>query len=579
MEKNRGRSDKAALWLVLLFAGLGIALIAINDVSNRLLAGVHAYTVGEGHWARAQKQATISIVKYLYTEDEQFLDTFHHNIDVIEGNRLGRTELTKSAPNYDVVEEEFLRGQHRPEDIPKLVWMYEKLSLYTPFKIAVNHWIEGDLLIGFMADAANNVESFVERGDLTESEINHLSDHIFYLERQLATVEKNFALSISEAADWLYTRVYWINRIAIVVILLTGLIFAIVRVEILRKWGEKLYHSEKKFRQVLTHSKDVIYQLDIKTGEYIYITPSVKNLLGYTSEELIRGGLSFVLSLTHPEDLKRMKAEVLQYDSDDIEKIVAKDSEFRFKTKDGDYKWVSNKRSVLKDSNGKPSAIIGNVRDVSDWKKGVLELSSSVKEKEMLLSEIHHRVKNNLSIVSSLIELQKNSSDNGADKGLQEIQLRIKSIALVHEKLYQNETFADVDLAEYIEDLVETVYTTFNTEEKKISLQKNMDSLSVNIKRAVPIGLICNEMLNNCYKYAFEGVDEGVISIDLKVRDNKAKLTISDNGIGLPEDFEEMKKQSLGMTLIEVFTKQLDGELSYKSDNGTIFTIEFDVDA
>ena len=577
MDKNRGRSDKSVIWLILLFMVLGLALITVNDVSYRLMAGVQAYTVGEGHWARAQKLATISLVKYLTTEDEQFYEMFYQNIDVINGHRQSRSELASNVPNYDLVEEGFLRGMHRPEDIPKLIWMYEKLTYYSPFQRAVNYWIEGDVLIAYMSDAGDNIHRAIEADNLNEAAISHLTDHIFYLDRQLTRAETNFSLAITEAADWLYIRVIWANRIAIIIVLLGGLVFAVARVEILRQWGEDLYYSEKKFREVLSYSRDVIYQLDIRTGEYIYISPSVEKVFGYTSDELIKGGLSFVLSLTHPDDLKRMKAEVIRYSNGDVDKLLSKDSEFRLKTKHGGYIWVSNKRSVLRDSSGNPAAIIGNVRDISERKVYIESLDASLKEKEMLLSEIHHRVKNNLSIVSSLIELQKNSADNGSNKGLQEIQLRIKSIALVHEKLYQNETFADVDLAEYIEDLVETVYTTFNSDEKKISLKKNMDSLSVNIKRAVPIGLICNEMLNNCYKYAFEGIDEGVITVSLEVKGNTATLIVSDNGIGLPEEFEEMKKKSLGMTLIEVFTKQIDGELTYESNNGSHFSVSFEI--
>jgi two-component sensor histidine kinase len=201
------------------------------------------------------------------------------------------------------------------------------------------------------------------------------------------------------------------------------------------------------------------------------------------------------------------------------------DTEFRVKNKEGNYVWVNNKRNVLRENDGETVSVIGNVRDISERKNYVDALDRSLKEKEMLLAEIHHRVKNNLSIVSSLLELQKESKGNSSrEEDYQEIQLRIKSIALVHEKLYQTETFSDIDLADYIRDLSNMIITLFDSKESKVVMDQKLSSIVVNIKQAVPIGLICNELINNCYKYAFKNMQEGVISIELRREDDEVVL-------------------------------------------------------
>jgi PAS domain S-box-containing protein len=345
----------------------------------------------------------------------------------------------------------------------------------------------------------------------------------------------------------------------------------------LKIWSQRKEETEKRFKQVLNHSRDIIYQLDIESGKYRYISPSIVSITGYDVKHFTEEGVQFVLGITHPDDLERMKAEVIDYGDPDIEEKLRKDNQFRIKRKDGEYIWINNKRSLLRDEQGNPTAIIGNVRDISERKKYVEALDQSLKEKEMLLSEIHHRVKNNLSIVSSLVELQKSKAGQGSSEGFKEIQSRIKSIALVHEKLYHNKNFTDVNLAEYISELVDLICKTYDSSVKEITVHHELDDLHVNIKRAVPIALICNELINNCYKYAFEEEKNGRIDILLKVRDGKAVLSVSDNGTGLPNDFEERKADSLGMTLISVFTRQIQGKLKYTNNNGTVFEIELDV--
>lgn len=204
-------------------------------------------------------------------------------------------------------------------------------------------------------------------------------------------------------------------------------------------------------------------------------------------------------------------------------------------------------------------------------------INESLTEKEMLLKEIHHRVKNNLQIISGILELQNlNINDENTKIILKEGQARIQSIALIHKTLYQSENFSSVRLESYLEELIQAIETTYRNSFTKIHTQINAKNIELNINTAIPISLIINEIITNCYKHAFTEKEKGTIVINLsKISDDQFILIIQDDGNGLPEDFNPKKLQSVGFDLIQGLTKQLEGNFNFESKNGTIITIQF----
>jgi len=188
--------------------------------------------------------------------------------------------------------------------------------------------------------------------------------------------------------------------------------------------------------------------------------------------------------------------------------------------------------------------------------------------KETMLKEIHHRVKNNLAIVISLLSMQGSKNpDPDFQRLIRDIELRIRSMALIHEHLYRSENFDKIPLSNYIHSLVSMISSTFSGH--KITLKIEMDDILANIEIALPLGLITNELLTNSYKYAFPGKTEGIISIKLeKVISDGFRFTVSDNGIGLPEGFTLQNQESLGMFIIRLLIEQLDGTISITSNGG-----------
>ena len=210
-------------------------------------------------------------------------------------------------------------------------------------------------------------------------------------------------------------------------------------------------------------------------------------------------------------------------------------------------------------------------------KKAEEKIKQSLKEKSILLKEIHHRVKNNLQIISSLLNLQSNYIEDGATKFLfKETQNRIKTLALVHEKLYKSENVEYVNLKEYIVSMVDLLSYSFDKEYIDVNYDLNIDGLEgFDIEKAIPCGLIINEILSNAYKYAFPKKLSGNINIELNKMNDNCILIISDDGVGMPKDFNLKNSNSLGLELIYSLVDQLDGNLSINSKNGTKFQLEF----
>ncbi len=220
-------------------------------------------------------------------------------------------------------------------------------------------------------------------------------------------------------------------------------------------------------------------------------------------------------------------------------------------------------------------------QEIEQRKLAEEKIQHSLCENEVLLKEIHHRVKNNLQIISSLLYL--NSKKIKDDESLiifKESQNRIKSIALVHERLYQSHDFRKIDFNEYVKKLTTDLYHSFAINGSEIKLILDIYDIYISIEIAIPCGLIINELVSNSLKYAFPKTDQQNNNLEIKIyfirtENNELLLEISDNGIGLPEGFDLKKSQSLGLQLVDTLITQLDGEREIDLTNGTLMRIKF----
>ena len=215
------------------------------------------------------------------------------------------------------------------------------------------------------------------------------------------------------------------------------------------------------------------------------------------------------------------------------------------------------------------------LRDITEAKKREEKITEALEEKEVLLQEIHHRVKNNLAVISGLLELQAMThEDDSVKKIIQQSQLRVKSMAMIHEKLYRSPNLADIDFDNYVKELVETIVNSYQIDQD-ISVYYDLQQIKLNISRAIPCALILNELVSNCYKHAFKKLNEGTINIGISKTDDEITMSVSDNGRGIPDDFSMEDQDTLGVRLIETLSAQLGGQLTFESNGGTTFVLTF----
>jgi two-component sensor histidine kinase len=204
-------------------------------------------------------------------------------------------------------------------------------------------------------------------------------------------------------------------------------------------------------------------------------------------------------------------------------------------------------------------------------------IKASLREKEVLLREIHHRVKNNLAIVSSLLSLQSRyTTDDFHRQMFQDAQNRIKSMAVAHEKLYQTENLAVLKMNEYVNTLVDHLLVSFKTLGRPVRLVRKLEEVNLAIETVVPVGIILTELLSNCFKHAFPDHQGGEITVTLRSKGGNAfELIVADNGIGMPESVDLLHPNSFGLSLVKTFSQQIAGQFRINVSHGTEFVLEF----
>lgn len=333
-----------------------------------------------------------------------------------------------------------------------------------------------------------------------------------------------------------------------------------------------LVDSEQKYRNLVEASHDLVWRIDIE-GNFNFINNASSSILGYSPAEMI--GNSFVpyINPSKVEETVSVHESVIKGD-------VFESFPLEMVTSEGELRHLSATAYPIVDDNGIIVGCSGTATDITYLKNYQSQLEESLAEKEILIKEIHHRVKNNLAVISGLFALQAmhvDKEDNETLTILQESQSRIKSIAAIHEKLYQNHVFSSIEIKSYLTDFVSEIAETYERNDKNIEIEVLGDEVSLNVNQAVPFGILANELIVNAYKYAFDGKDRGKINVSLNVVGKELIFCVADNGIGLAEDFDINELNSLGMTLIRTLAEQLNATFDWdtKTGEGVNFKVSF----
>jgi PAS domain S-box-containing protein len=249
-------------------------------------------------------------------------------------------------------------------------------------------------------------------------------------------------------------------------------------------------------------------------------------------------------------------------------------------TKDGRAIICDWSNTPLKKDDGTVMGVLSMIQDVTARKKTEEQIKASLKEKEVLLQEVHHRVKNNMQIISSLLNLQSRQiRDEQVLKTFKSSQNRVRSMALIHERLYSSKDFAKLDFSEYVKSLTSHLFSSYGVSQNAIKLNLKIKDIHLDLNTAIPCGLIINELISNSLKHAFPNGKKGEINIIMnQLNEDKIELIVSDNGAGIPKNVDIKKTESLGLHLVNILAEgQLHGEVKLDREKGTNFNIRLGV--
>jgi PAS domain S-box-containing protein len=340
---------------------------------------------------------------------------------------------------------------------------------------------------------------------------------------------------------------------------------------------ELLRRSEERFRTLVEGVKEYAIFLIDPAGHIVTWNRGAARIKGYSEAEII--GKHF--SVFYPE------SEIARGHPEQVLAHAVRDGRYEEQgwrvRRDGSQFWADTVLTPLYDPAGKLEGFAMVARDYTERRQAdeqlrerQAQLTASLKEREVLLQEVHHRVKNNLQVISSLINMQKRQMrDADARRGLDECKARVEAIALIHEQLYQAKNYASIPFSEYARSLVDNIFHATGVSPTNIALKVEIESVALAVDRAIPCGLILNELISNALKHAFPAERQGAVHVELRRLNADLLLAVGDDGIGMPAGFDLATSESLGLQLVSTLVEQLQARLEIVQDGGTTFRITF----
>ena len=336
-----------------------------------------------------------------------------------------------------------------------------------------------------------------------------------------------------------------------------------------RQMEHALIKSESKYRKLVETTSDAYMFVDRDTT-ILEVNSALLNMFGYTASEVIgKRAVDFLdeanLSIYQKNSLLSLNKSSTYY-------------ELSIRHSDGHNLPVLISTALLRDDQGNPGGAFGLIKDITELKQAQARLESLVKEKEDLMREMHHRTKNNLSVIQSLLSLQSGDiSDTKSREALADSGNRIRSISMVHDMLHRTQSLENISTSRYLGDIATSTFQTYLAKGSEIKLELDIEEIGLDIRRIIPLGLIINELVTNSMKYAFRDGRDGLLSVSLSRLDNgMVEVRVKDDGMGLSEGFDAgQATSSFGLKIVNTLVAQLDGTLEARNNHGTEFVVMF----
>jgi PAS domain S-box-containing protein len=333
---------------------------------------------------------------------------------------------------------------------------------------------------------------------------------------------------------------------------------------------EALRESVEKYKTLTEHLNVGVYRnTPGPLGKFIEANPAIVRMFGYDSKE------EFLA--IHVADLYQNPRDRESFSKKVIKDGFVKNEELKLKKKDGTSFVGSTSSVAVSDESGRVKYFDGIIDDITERKRAENQIKASLAEKEVLLREIHHRVKNNMQIISSLLNLQAGYIKEKDDlKMIKDSQSRIRSMALIHEQLYKSQDFSRINFPDYVQRLAVHLFQFNQVDPNLIQLKMSLEDAFLDIQTAIPCGLILNELITNSLKHAFPQGKRGEIGLGLHpLKDRTYQMIVRDTGVGLPQDVDVRDPKSFGLQIVTMLVDQLEGKMEVEKEGGTTFKIFF----
>lgn len=339
--------------------------------------------------------------------------------------------------------------------------------------------------------------------------------------------------------------------------------------------AEKEVNEKNRFIESLINlSPDIIYIYDLVDKKNIYINDGIEKVLGYSAADIDEMGDQLLIKLMYPADLKIYFEEtILKYGRvKDLEPVK---HEYRMLHKNGGWEWLDASELIFERGiDGSPKRIFGVIHQITERRKSEDKIKSLFEEKEILLKEVHHRIKNNMNTIKGLLSLQIESEENeSARDSLADAESRVQSIIMLYDRLYKTDNYRELSIREYLEPLAEDIIGGFSSA-VVVNVQMNIEDFILDANLLSPVGIIVNELLTNMMKYAFIGRERGHIMISAFKKEGQVTIIIEDDGIGIPESISFDKSTGFGLQLVNMLTLQIGGKIRIERGNGSKFILE-----
>ena len=337
---------------------------------------------------------------------------------------------------------------------------------------------------------------------------------------------------------------------------------------------ESLQLSEARYNTLTENSSAVIFSFSVEKGSFDFINNAFESITGYSQSDIINKDLNTFVECLR---IKQSEDFISHFENLISGQSSGSGMKYQIYTSENEIKWVFQKTVAILNAGGVPVTIDGIITEYSQQKEVEKELKQLVEQKDLLLNEINHRVKNNMQIISSFINLQVDlHRDDEITKPLLATEERITTMALVHDNIYDTELMPTIDIKNYTEKLVRNIFES-KSRLPNINIEIDVDDIYIDLDRSILCGLIINEAVSNAFMHAFPDNRGGTIKLIFQKVDDNYQINILDNGVGISESFDESRQRGLGIDIMNSLIIQLNGRLEFTDDKGTLVLVEFPI--